>query len=599
MVATTGRLYKITGLPTGTSIASDAPNMRSPNREHAEMTVIPRRTRVLFAFAFGIFYIGSAWQIGLAGPSDLYVDSTITTTSCSDYSVTQRRCGAGTERAFRTIAGAAAATAPGLTVLIRQGTYTEQLTPPVSGTAASPIVYRSFPGETVAITGTQGLLFTNRSYITIDGIRVTDVESWGQAYDSHHIVLQNVAFIRATSGGTRGGFKFVRSHDNRVLNSLIEDGNDNLMFIHADRNLVTGNTMKLARHNLWGILCGSYNVIRGNDFDNETQKLGQITDCAGSPSDAATSLNDTKRNLVEHNVFRRTGQASPDSPYAGIQYAAQSGIIRKNVFVGNTGPAIQMTWYSDEARYNTSNRVYHNVLYGGKHAGVDLDPSGGSEFSDNVFKNNILYKTVMTDYASELEGKPVQVLAPRTTGYAFIANNLLGTSPGQLYVVANASRNSVSSTQRTLAQWQSSFPQLFQGNVEVLPQFQNEATGDFRLASGSPLIDAGDFLARTTVAGSGTSLAVDDVLWFFDGFEVSGLDGDLIQIQGQTDTVRVRAIDYTNRRLTLDRSLTWSAGAGVSLAFSGSRPDIGSFESGQGGTTAPPPAPPTNLRIIR
>jgi hypothetical protein len=534
-----------------------------------------------------------------AGPSDLYVDSQIASSACNDYSVASRQCGGGAERAFRTIAAAAAATSPGMTVHIRQGTYSEQLTPPTSGTAGQPITYRRFGSEIVTITGAQGLLFEGRSYIIVDGLRVSNVESWGQAYDSHHIVLRNSTFERATSGGTRGGFKFVRSHDNVVTASVFEDGNDNLMLIHADRNLIADNTLRLARHNLWGILCGSYNVIRGNDFDNTTQKLGQITDCAGSPSDAATSLNDTKRNLVEGNTFRRTGQASPSSPYAGIQYAAQNGIIRRNVFVGNTGPSIQMTWYSDEARYNTGNRIYHNVMYGGKHAGIDLDASGGTEFSDNIVKNSILYKTVMTAYDSELEGKPVQVLTSRTSGYLFDTNVILGTSPGQRYAITNGSRNSVSSTQRTLAEWQASSPQLFRGNVEVVPAFANESGGDFRPSASSPVIDAGGFLARATQAGSGNTLPLDDVIWLFDGFGIDGLAGDEVQLEGRSERARVTAINYSNRTVTLDRALSWTAGQGLALAFAGARPDMGAFESGSGGSTPSPPRPPTNLRIIR
>ena len=552
--------------------------------------------------AIGLALAGLAclgWRL-TAGPSDIYVDATLAVASCSTYSPSSRTCDGGAERAFRTIGAAAAATVPGSLVHIRQGSYAEQLTPPNSGTAAAPITFRNYGTEPVTITGTtQGLLFQNRAYIVLDGLRISNVSSWGQAYDSNHITLQNMTFERATSGGTAGGFKFVRSHDNRVLNSRFEDGNDNLMIIHSDRNLVQGNVLRLARHNTWGILCGNYNIIRGNDFDNPTQKLGQITDCEGAPSDAAYSMNDTKRNLVEGNVFRRTGQAAPNAPFAGIQYAAQDGIIRRNRFAGNTGPSIQLTWYADEARYTTANRVYHNVMYAGQHAGIDLDPSGGIEFSDNIIKNNILYKTVMTQYASELEGKPVQVLAPRTTGYVFDTNDILGTAVDQLYTIANASRNSVSSPQRTLLQWEVAYPSLFRGNLQLNPLFTNETAGDFTLAAGSPMIDRGAFLARTTAAGSGTSLPVDDVLYFFDGFGVEAETGDVVQLAGQTVTARVVRIDYANKVLVLDRALTWTNAQGVAHAYAGAAPDIGAYESGQTGPVPTAPAPPTNLRIIR
>nr|AHN98032.1 fibronectin [uncultured bacterium lac193] len=533
-----------------------------------------------------------------AGPNDIYVDGSLVSASCTNYSVVLRACGNGTERAFRTIAAAAAVTAPGNIVHIRQGTYSERLTPPANGTASQPITFQGYGSETATLTGTQGLLFQGRSYIIIDRLRVSDVSSWGQAYDSHHITIQNSTFERASSGGTTGGFKFVRSNDNRVLDSRFEDGNDNLMLIHADRNLISGNTLLMARHNTWGILCGNYNVIRNNDFDNPTQKLGQITDCEGVPSDAAESYDDTKRNLVEGNVFRRTGQAAPSAPYNGIQYAGQQGIIRRNVFHGNTGTSISMTIYANEARYNYGNRIYHNTMFGGHHAALDLAGSGGT-FSDNKLMNNIMVGTIMTGYASELEGRPVQVLlAGRTSGFVLDTNNLFGTAPNQQYVITNGSRNDASGTQRTVAEWQAANPTLFVGNLDRVPGFQNSAGGDFRLSATSLNMDAGTWLARAVSAGSGTVITVDDVLPFYDGFGITGEAGDEVQFQGQTERGRITRIDYAARTLTIDRALTWSAGLRLSLAYAGSAPDIGAFESGTT-TTTPPPAAPTNVRIIR
>jgi hypothetical protein len=35
------------------------------------------------------------------------------------------------------------------------------------------------------------------------------------------------------------------------------------------------------------------------------------------------------------------------------------------------------------------------------------------------------------------------------------------------------------------------FPENFSGNIEVKPEFVDVSKGDFRLVSGSPLIDAG------------------------------------------------------------------------------------------------------------
>ena len=62
-----------------------------------------------------------------------------------------------------------------------------------------------------------------------------------------------------------------------------------------------------------------------------------------------------------------------------------------------------------------------------------------------------------------------------------------------------------------------------------------------------------------------------------------GESGDLIQLQGQTLRVRVVHVDYTGNTLTLAEPLTWIAGQGVHLAYTGDAPDAGAFERGLDG----------------
>ncbi|MHC4417076.1 MAG: hypothetical protein ACYSU6_00660, partial [Planctomycetota bacterium] len=69
----------------------------------------------------------------------------------------------------------------------------------------------------------------------------------------------------------------------------------------------------------------------------------------------------TKYNLIERNTFAYTPSSGNHSPYAGIQYAGQNGIIRNNIFYDTIGPALSLTLYGREANYNTGNRIYNNV----------------------------------------------------------------------------------------------------------------------------------------------------------------------------------------------------------------------------------------------
>jgi hypothetical protein len=100
---------------------------------------------------------------------------------------------------------------------------------------------------------------------------------------------------------------------------------------------------------------------------------------------------------------------------------------------------------------------------------------------------------------------------------------------------------------------------------------------DFHLAAASPCIDGGEFLTVTTNAGaSATVLDLEDAGYFSDG---AGLvEGDMLQLEGQTQAVAVSAIDYDARTITLAEPLTWEAGTGVSLPYFGARPDQGAYE---------------------
>ena len=92
--------------------------------------------------------------------------------------------------------------------------------------------------------------------------------------------------------------------------------------------------------------------------------------------------------------------------------------------------------------------------------------------------------------------------------------------------------------------------------VTTSPLFVDEAGRDLHLTAGSPLIDAGVSATRTVGAGSSAVLPVEDVGYFYDGFGIPEETGDVIRLEDQSSTVRIVRIDYTNRTLTLDKSIT-------------------------------------------
>ena len=488
--------------------------------------------------------------VPLAEAATLHVDNTLAASCGTTYNPTTRSCSGGSAAGYRTLAEGLAAAQAGDTVLLRAGTYTERLIPPRSGAAGAPITIRNYSGENPVLTGTSepAIFLSGRSYLIIEGLRVDNVVGWGRLEDSSHNIIRNNRFSRATSTGTTGGLKLVRSTYNKILANSFDDGNDSLVIQESDRNVVQDNAFTKARHSLFSLRCSSYNVIRGNSFNNPDQKAGEIYDCEGT-SDAPVKLDATRYNLVESNRFTYTRAASTDYRYNGIQYSGQHGIVRRNVFYDNQGGGLNFQVYSQEALYNYGHRVYNNTFYNNRCYAVAASASGtSSQYSNNRVKNNIFYRN------AGCNGESAQINIGNTSAVILENNAALTTSPS----------------------------------------FVNEAGYDLRLGPASAMIDAGAFVAQTAGAGSGTQMIVDDAGYFFDGHGIPGETGDLIQLAGTTQTARVTAVNYAARTITLNQPLTWTDRQGVHLAYSGSRPDMGAYEFSSGSATTP--SPPANLR---
>ena len=481
-----------------------------------------------------------------------YVDAQLSS-ACTTYTPATRSCGSGSSTAYKDLQSASAAAQPGDTVFVRQGTFTTQFVPQTSGTSAANITFQVYANETATLTNINdaAIYLLNRNYLVIDGFTVTSVTGWGRIENSSHNVIRNNQFSVATAGGTTGGLKFVQSSNNEVLNNTFTDGNDDMMLQQSDRNLILGNTFFKGRHSLLNISCGNFNVVRGNTFNNPTQKAIEVYDCEATVSGQPVLLDATKHNLFEGNTFEGTAPSTRDYDYNGMQYSGQNGIVRRNVYYDNLGGAVKLQVYSDEALYNYGHRIYNNTFYNNKCEGLaSSNVTSPSQYFDNIAKNNLLYKNV------DCSGAPNQTSIGNPTAVVLTSNAILTSSP----------------------------------------LFVSETTHDFHLQSGSPQINAGAFLTTTAVAGSGTSMKVADVGYFFDGYGIDGEIGDTIQLAGQGARATIVAIDYTNKVLTLSQSLTWTAGQGLALAYAGSAPDMGAFESS--GVVSTAPAAPTNLRIV-
>ena len=227
-----------------------------------------------------------------------------------------------------------------------------------------------------------------------------------------------------------------------------------------------------------------------------------------------------------------------------------------------------MQVYNDEAEHNRDNRIYGNVFHDNECAGISVS----SAATGSVFKNNILYQNRGVSGDCQGDGPAQMLYREGLPDMVVTFNDIINDGPGQDVIQDEFGSGD------TLASYESSHPAVFFDNVELDPLFADPSAHEYSLQGGSDAIDAGGFLTVTVGAGTGSAMAVADAGYFYDGFGISGETGDIIQLEGETDTAVVVAVDYGANTLTLDRELSWSDDQGVALAHGGTAPDLGASE---------------------
>ena len=485
---------------------------------------------------------------------------------------------------------------PGDTVYIRGGLYIGTTNwidingagGATNGTSGNPITIAAYPGEAVIVANStnsyRGMLFKNLRWFTIDGITFSNCYQSVWAESVTNFVLKNCTFRSMPVpdiSGYAGVQIFGLSQFNTVSNCLFldwgeitsgcndhgvsisigDESTDNPMYY----NLIVSNRFISGGHDHFQ-LNTAFNVIRGNLFVNapwlptnaachqlpgpEANPYGAWGNRQTKPGDAGTTQIDM-RNVFEGNRFFYTGPPPDDNGAFGIELGTRQGIYRFNSIAYSLAAGIFFNTSGTTSR-STSNAVYGNVLYGNGLA----NQYGGSGMQSFDFGLSM----------STFEGR-------RTNNY--IVNNVIWRNlPGN-----------VENTILDYQQWRTNYnftnnaiDPLFVSTNGWGFAYDSNSLPDFRVTnSTSPLVEAGTWLAYVTSAtGSGTNMTVDNSHYFSDGNQI--VAGDTIELQGHSGTAIVISNDYINGVLTLDRSLSWNQGQGVSLPYSGSVPDIGIHE---------------------
>src|SRR4030043_6498 len=484
----------------------------------------------------------------LASSATYYVDRDSLGGSCSD-----TNAGTSLTAPLCTIRQANNMVRAGDTVLIRAGTYSENsgrsaiIDPRSSGSAGNYITYKNYNNEKVVLTGVyQPIAFySGNDYIWVEGIEVDGSLTSPNVVDICVAILSNYNVVKncilhhtKTSGDAlRGVWLRGPVHHNQIIGNYIHHcghevqveeqlGDGIVSTDDSSLNLIEGNKIDYFGHgalDLWG----QKNIVRNNEFIGSWGGACGINNVMNTPASRTVFENNIMRNVVGHGVA--------NMPQGGVGMTAKHVIFRKNLIYEIAGSGIMLGgWYTVIAGYD---KIYNNVVF---RAGKD----GAPEFD---------YAVEFTDFSPN-----GRILGVTLVNNVFHDNYQDGIS------------------WREQANPASQFVRKNWWQADGDPRFVSENNYNFNLQADSSAIDNGEWLTNTASAGSGTIIPVIDAGFFMDGFGI--VDGDIIQLQGQTITARITNVDYVNNRITVDNTLSWTTGLGVSQPYSGSAPDIGAFE---------------------
>ena len=467
---------------------------------------------------------------------------------------------------------------PGDTACLLEGTrdYTERLITHDAGSPTDRITYMNVPDETPTISDIGTCIVIKSSWVTVSGITCDggDIENpsvslgasiWPAA---ERAILSGNTFRNVSNAGILVDGQYNQILDNTVENVKVMEG----IWIKGEYNLIEGNAVRNAGHAAIQMRDASYNVVRGNDLDNPWHRVLSVSE--------QTSLNETTEyNVIEGNRVRGGGrdEQSTKATQDALTVRTHDTIVRRNLVYDNAITAIRLVVRAVERERADHNRIYHNVVVDNDEEGLLILDPDGLDAGDNAVVNNIFL-----DNSSVLAGQvevAVDLDQSGLDGNHFVNNDILnGAAGSDVISVAGL-------TETKVAEYDNAYSE-FAGNVEDSPNFADRAHAQFFLTDTSPLRNAGAFLTATAATGPACSGQTIQLEAGGAGFFSAGIEdahgeivaGDEIQIEGVPGTFEITAIDHASDQLTLDATVSCANGAGVSLPWEGSAPDIGAYE---------------------
>lgn len=435
-------------------------------------------------------------------------------------------------------------------------------------------------------------------HITISNVTMESCGAPGQSGGGvtatmvSNFTVQNCTISNPSEAGiVFNGTSSNSSHDTKIDNCTItnagtdgislHEGGTNPYYMLGDRHLITNNTVTCggSGENAYDITSGRYVVLRGNTGYNCPDPVVLLSAGHNPPPNQDNFI---RWVLVEQNTFRDTASGSEMIHIGGCDNGPF--FYRKNTFYGSGEHAGRS--YGTCSNLADRLYVYHNT--------VDMRELSESapvafqwqQFDDHLhIKNNIFYTNAAADRAITWGSAVSPTGNNRDSDYNLFYNTAEDPWEACYY-----------GSNKTISTFCSSYSEEC-NSVQGNPAFNDVASRDYSLESGSAAIDAGGWLTTIKSAtGSGSTFTVADANWFYDGWGISGESGDRIKTENG-HTAIVTSVDYASYRITLDRPIRWTQNEGIALDYNGARPDIGAYEHPRGGSEQIKLSAPKNLRI--
>lgn len=386
---------------------------------------------------------------------------------------------------YATIQKALDIATPGCNIIIRAGTYTENVHTVRSGLAIAPITIKPYAGETVLVqhvhTGAGTTIYgwyINHDYIIINGLGGTLTLDEGHdtinVQDGDHNQFKNFTIQDSYTEGIRlKGTSSYNIMDNlTITNTGNGGGNGEGIYVGTGGGTDDCNFNEIRNCDISVATDGGID-LKENCHDNIVED-NEIYNTAGAGSGQIDDRGFD--NIIRRNIVRDS------STGAGI-YPGDGTVVYRNRIYGNAGNGIKIS-------VGASPLIYNNTVYGNGDSGLETTSTAGTaiDVRNNIFQDNTgeeIYE-VNSNQLATFDYNFVY----KTTPAALFYRNTVQYSSNADYTTATGRNGNGSDSD---------------------PELNNPASDDFTTGNVAPVVDAGVAIAPYTDGYEGSA---PDIGWY-------------------------------------------------------------------------------------